>query len=755
MEYQSYKIYTLDLPSSIEDNIMHQLFPEKYNRKVREIEKDKYSELLEISSILKNNSIDGKSFSTQFNWLCEFGFLNHVKYLIEWFGIHIIDPMFILFHSCKNNNIEVSEWLVNKYKITGKDIRIDDYNTFYIACKKCHIEAAQWLVDTFNLILEKDIKERVNEFLELICVENGNYFTTKTGEKKTIEFCSWLINTFDLKNLDISGLLQWVKDEIEITLDLISKTSMLNYACGGGNLSILKFIIGEYQFTREDIKSNQGMAFNAACEHGNLEVVKYLESEFNIISTFSKKIRRNIFCSTCYNGRLEVAKYLFDKFSIISRISFDMTLKADRKKYTTIHRLFERTCSYGHLEVAKWLVEVFKPDMEDDILMYHCGAVRAFPEASCKGYLDIVKYLDSLFKLEFKYFKWSGFHPFISICINGHFKVAKWVIERFNLSKEEIIKKNNRMLKLACEHGDLEFIKWLVGKYHITFNDIENEVPSIFSEACGKGYYDETRLKLVEFLIEKFNITDRNIIKKGLKSACRIGYIKIVEKLINTFNLSLEEVGRCEDCILLWANGRLRLIKSLIKLLNIPKKYIRKNKKELFKSFCERGKIKAVKWLIKEFNLSFNLKRSYPNIRMIGFYGCSRDYRDPKGFNLKTMQFLARNLGLTSDDIKNKDNKLLIAACKAGQIDILKWMVNTFGDQGLTMEDVREKDDIEISALDYAIKWNKNLQIARFLVEEFPPLVEDIKNNMKDYLNYAITEENAELIWWLYEISKR
>jgi len=149
----------------------------------------------------------------------------------------------VLRWACKHGQLEVAQWLTDRFQLTADDARAENNEALRLACKYGHLEMAQWLTDRFQLTAE-DARAHHNEALRMAC---------KYGH---LEVAQWLTDRFQLTTKDLwthhNGVLRW--------------------ACRHGHLAVAQWLTDRFQLTADDARVWQNDAFLWACEYGHLEV---------------------------------------------------------------------------------------------------------------------------------------------------------------------------------------------------------------------------------------------------------------------------------------------------------------------------------------------------------------------------------------------------------------------------------------------------------------------------------------------------
>ena len=200
------------------------------------------------------------------------------------------------------------------------------------------------------------------------------------------------------------------------------------------------------------------------------------------------------------------------------------------------------------------------------------------------GQLDVVKWLlclDKSSKIDVK-------DSFKNACINGHEKIAKFILDK-NQSIIDLIDLGYIFLCLS-ENGHLNIAKWLINNKNI---NIYHHSDISFIKSCKNGH-----LKMAKWLITLLTC-DYIPSNKALITSCSNGHIDIVVWLwsLDKFN---KYIFRSKNAVNLafnasCSNGHLKIAKWLYDKkigINIHYKY-----ESPFIYACKHGYINTVKWL--------------------------------------------------------------------------------------------------------------------------------------------------------------
>jgi hypothetical protein len=112
--------------------------------------------------------------------------------------------------------------------------------------------------------------------------------------------------------------------------------------------------------------------------------------------------------------------------------------------------------------------------------------------------------------------------------------------------------------------------------------------------------------------------------------------------------------------------------------------------------------------------------------------------------HLEIVQWLVETFGLTTEDVKSDNNLAFQWACGYGHLEVAQWLVRTFD---LTAEDIRNDN--------YVFGWacfDRYLKIAQWLVETFKLTAEDVRSDST--FQWACEFGHLEIAQWLVETFK-
>jgi hypothetical protein len=174
-------------------------------------------------------------------------------------------------------------------------------------------------------------------------------------------------------------------------------------------------------------------------------------------------------------------------------------------KYFLLHKnwgsAFACACGRGNIKIAKWLkVRRIEPNL----------IRRGFDSACVHGQLEIMIWLD-------KEMIWMMgitrptkeyiFHKFRHACANGYFEVAKWLVQTFRLTNEDVRRKDIFVFQLVCFYGQLQIVQWLIQRFEFTAEDVQLNNNYAFRLAFGNKHKHVT-----DWLTKTYGIRAEDVI---------------------------------------------------------------------------------------------------------------------------------------------------------------------------------------------------------------------------------------------------
>lgn len=281
--------------------------------------------------------------------------------------------------ACVDSNLETVKDIVRTHKLTGEDVVICKNFIFRIVCKNNDLELLEYLTKTFKLVRQDwddddDDKDTINDMFIRAC-HNGS-----------LEVAKYIAQTFKLTRDDITAhnnyafkkasqyghlkILKYLTETFGLTRkDAICDNNMAyRLACENGQLNTLKYLKRTFKITRKDVIGSANSAIFAAC--GHLKILKYLVCTFKLGKKHINYDIFRIFEHACFNGNLEMLIYVTETFGIAKTETFGITEEdavSAAVHHVFISACFISACEGGHMNIVKYLTETFKLDQKNII----------------------------------------------------------------------------------------------------------------------------------------------------------------------------------------------------------------------------------------------------------------------------------------------------------------------------------------------------------------------------------------------------
>jgi ankyrin repeat protein len=418
---------------------------------------------------------------------CFYGHLDLVEYLIDNF-IDEFDPD-VIKSACFYNHLNVVEYLVKRFNLTLADIKFETWRSDVTLKSYAEPSVIRWVLEKFDPPVDFINK---NVILRLACCggifDDVEYIVGKY-DGAALESC--LVNTVHYlddmyqnmyQNTDI---MRYVVDNLFATFNEHAKALLLK-AIEFENTQLMEHIINKFNLSIHDMSQAEYKPM----------VYKFLVEKFNLDAEFDYK--------NFYNQHLNLELVVF------------LTQKSI-PSHETKHQLIMNSCRRGHLDIVKYLLDTFNIDFEKDYLHYALEYAQ----------LDVAEYLVERWNArDYKYASSPEYG-----CLYSCLEAVKYLVETF--PNYDIRHDNNFALRKACAGGNLDVVKYIVERFNITADEILNP---IYSSALQDAIIDD-RLEVVEYLVDKFNLSIDNFFNDELELINVYSYIRVAQYIVKKFNV--------------------------------------------------------------------------------------------------------------------------------------------------------------------------------------------------------------------------
>ena len=346
-----------------------------------------------------------------------------------------------------------------------------------------------------------------------------------------LEDAKRIADTRDIRSIDVVG-------------DDIHFKSTFMKTCTGGRLEVVKWLTARFDVKKEHVKRHECIAVRAAARKPyHHETIRWLVEYFGLDLLDVSRCQFQVLTNALLYGSAESVEWLCTKFHLpISDI-------ADAGG-------FRAACHYGQLDKAKWLFSRYGSALQDHIpsLIVACD----------RGHLDVVEWLDGAYRLRLCDIlaRTMDRSPFQRACASGNFALVRWLIEHYDIRREDVIgngctfvgvcKKamvdeavwfadrfalsNDDEVVMKCRNliqvskkGNLEVAKWFKQRFGVTRKDVSVYGFEAFRMACRKGHLEMAKWLADEFGLSRCDAYSHN--RDALEKALANGHVQVVEWL--------------------------------------------------------------------------------------------------------------------------------------------------------------------------------------------------------------------------------
>ena len=247
------------------------------------------------------------------------------------------------------------------------------------------------------------------------------------------------------------------------------------------------------------------------------------------------------------------------------------------------------------------------------------------------------------------------------------FMIVKFLIDEFNLSKEDILKNTTHVVA----NNYLDVFKYLHGAFGFTSEDIRSNYIKALRYSSRHG-----NIEMLRYLKKEFNLTtedarvDQNY---ALRISAERGHIEIVKYLHTEFNLTAEDARAIKNYALRKSaeRGHIEILKYLHTEFNLTTEDARAEHNWALMYCAINGHIEILKYLHTDFGLTIEYARDVP-------------YLSAKNGHYEVLQYCKTGFGMTTEDVLSKHNLCFREAVCEGHVEVVKCLKEDFG---LTEED--------------------------------------------------------------------
>ncbi|XP_048250897.1 serine/threonine-protein phosphatase 6 regulatory ankyrin repeat subunit B-like isoform X1 [Haliotis rufescens] len=492
---------------------------------------------------------------------------------------------------------------------------------------------------------------------------------------------------------DVLDLLVKEKANLELTDD--SGNNLLHLACHGGNVSIVKHLLPQF-----NINSRGGNGWTPvmyAAVNGDSDVFRLLVSRGADLS-LEDDYNNSVFHLGCIGGNRTIVK--------------DLLPKADKNSRGNLGRTgIMKSAWAGNADVFKLLVskkvDLKTVDDNNDTILHHasqggnCSIVEYLIEKqfdiNCRGKNDLTTVMSAA---------WSGKKDAFELLSSKQDSMSAYNVYR------------DTILHLACEGGTISIVQSLLLRMDVNIRGKNGRTPVMAAAVAGKK-------DVFDFLISKkadLTLTDDNK-NNILHLACRGGNTFIIEHLIPLFDMNSHGEDGLTPLIMGALSGKKEAY-DLIARNGGNQSLTASENDDVLHAACLGGNLAIVKEVIGIFDINTRgRKGETPLMRAV----C--------GGHIAVYRYLMSR-GADRTLVDNDGHTLLHFACHHGQLEMVKHIIADF--------DVNSKDNMGLTPVMTAVL-HRQAAVVKYLTNRGTDLTL-VDNTGGDALTLALKLGNRQII---------
>lgn len=361
-------------------------------------------------------------------------------------------------------------------------------------------------------------------------------------------------------------------------------SSLLHFACEGGNLAIVQILIIEGFELRPTY--NGKTVLHIASQHGHRSICDYLISTNPNLLEMTDERGGNSAHYAAEGGHVEILKYLVEKGIKLRQLT--------HTKRTVLHI----ATSNGQHDFCKYIIETYS----DILHLVDIHGWNALHFAAAQGHVELFDTFVE-FKLDVKAKSTKGDTVLHIACLKRRQEMCERIVRAWPNMVKEQNKLNRTPIFSAAEGGDISILKLL------RHNNADAEIIAADNHTLLHVASEHSNYEICKYLVEEFPDMANKLTNKGWNalhmlaagtSKSEDNEIKVFDVLVN-HNLNINQTTKNGSSILKLAckNIKYKLCKSmlanhptLLKMSNVD--YLKtaeetndKNMIELFKTYSD------------------------------------------------------------------------------------------------------------------------------------------------------------------------
>ena len=646
----------------------------------------------------------------------------------------INDPLSLLELNTTYLSVPILKLFVTKYECDPK--RVKDYNDktlLHKACRKGDLELVKVLIEECKVDPHQtDWKDQfaLTDLLESVTVFNA------TEQNEILDYLIQKLDHKRLKQHDQDRLLvdkAMAKRNNQALQTLIMKGgcrpgtqySVPHGACGSGRLSLLKFVLKEYneqycliQCISTDKLSVIHCAIYTIADH--MPIMEYLLEHYPAGFTLYNQTESLLNYACKLHKNLDFLKWLIEKAKCNPKSG---------ERVTLLHL----ACSAGDYKTVKYLMEEHScnPREKDE------EGLNSFNRACASGNVELVTYLLRNHNMKkTKYTRESVLHSALK---NSHFRIFN-LLRREGFSLSSIDQDGNSLSHLICGIGNIPLL---------------NKCPNLDKEWKMLNFKKQTplhiackmrKLDVVKFLVNTYNLKfDAEIFSDILHTWYNDSTCLNIQEKISFLQFMVTSFGCDIDAKNLNGDSLLHIVASAndLELCKVMcEEYACKvactNSKGLtpLHCACSSGAVGIVKYLTTDYYQCLKNVIGQPNfLHNLEFQKIDRELLD----------YLILDLKCDHSHIDCNGNTILHKACMAGNIGVVQYLVEYERADCLSILNLSKDSPIQVSCKSGYLEMFNFLFDSVSTMKNQPQLQYVLRDILRYLIKIAETESLDEL----------
>ncbi|KAH3762628.1 hypothetical protein Pelo_5526 [Pelomyxa schiedti] len=401
---------------------------------------------------------------------------------------------------CKAGHLDVAKWIITRFGVKEWEL----CQPFVAALEGGHLGVAQWLAWRFDMRLASsvlygsnftvycgnlEVMKWCDDVFHMTDPEAG-YRGLLEGDSTTeekIEGCNWVSNKFpewklgtEYIQVDNQQTLRWLIESGLVRPDATTKVFTKNFCllCAYRHIcdaNLIEWLIDSFNVPLpecfDDVFQNQKDSVEVvkvmiqrakslppkeiensimkALSVGNFAVADWLDHTYHLTQTGGITLS----CATQYTEGPEALKWIFDRVPHVELI----------EQHEVTEAILE-CLKLDNIRGALYLLETFHLPHDTNTAKMWKKVLGCLPRSDLASAQKMAA-LGQFSQSEVA----ESFQPY-SVCSSS--RVVKWLIESFNLTRDQVTQNNNQTLYSLIRHSKTSCAEWIITKFHITFHEV-------------------------------------------------------------------------------------------------------------------------------------------------------------------------------------------------------------------------------------------------------------------------------------------